>query len=234
MINLVEISKKFNLLLKEVVSFGEVKVVLVTKYVSDSTVLVKLSDIGVTDLAENYAQNLEKRFSDFCSLNEDFYKYNWHFIGHLQSNKVKKVVPKVVLIQSVDSFSLLAKIDEESKSINKVQSCLLELKVSEEETKFGIKEDDICKVLDENVRARFQNVEIVGLMTMAPYFEDKELARPYFKRARWVFENIKSLYKDKLQNFKWLSMGMSNDYLVALEEGANMIRIGSKIFGEVS
>jgi pyridoxal phosphate enzyme (YggS family) len=227
-----EIVKRYENIKKEVEKFGkDVTIVVVTKYVKDTSLLTKLSDFGIQHLGENYAQNLEKRILEFSSLNFDYKKFLWHFIGHLQSNKVKKVVPIVEYIQSVDSFKLLEKINSESEKIGKVIKCLIEIKVSDEETKFGIKEEEVFNLIDNFINSKFENTKLCGLMTMAPYFDNNEFARPYFAKVRKLFEKIKLSYREVLVDFNILSMGMSNDYLVALEEGSNMIRIGSKIFG---
>ncbi|MCS7231191.1 MAG: YggS family pyridoxal phosphate-dependent enzyme [Elusimicrobiota bacterium] len=207
----------------------EAIIVVVTKYLSDVSVISKLVEVGVVDFGENYAQKLEEKIN---LLNVSNNIIRWHFIGHLQRNKVKKVVPVCHLIQSLDSIELAQKINLEAQKQNKIQKCLIELKVSQEETKFGIKEEELYKTLDEILNLRLNNLEIEGIMTMAPYFEDPSFTRPYFKKAYNIFCSVKNTYKDKFKNFKILSMGMSNDYKIALEEGSNMIRIGSLLFEE--
>lgn len=203
----------------------DVRIVVVTKYLENVDKIIELAQVGVVDFAESYAQDLQKKFEKLKDIS-----INWHFIGHLQRNKVKKVVPISFLVQSLDSVELAKKINEEAKKLNKVQRCLLELKVSEEETKFGISPNEIYKVLHEIISLQLENIQIEGLMTMAPYFENPELTRPYFKKAYEVFCDIKKSFSKELKNFNTLSMGMSNDYKIALEEGSNMIRVGSLLF----
>ncbi len=220
------IQKNFEKLKQEVEKFSkDVKIVVVTKYIKDIEVIKKLAEIGVTDIAENYAQDLVYKYHylEKDGVNKNF---NWHFIGHLQKNKVKKVVPICELIQSVDSIELAKKIDFEAKKINKSQNCLIELKVSEEETKFGIPKEEIFKFVEELNSLNLTNIKLVGLMTMAPYFDDPAKTRPYFKQAYEVFKFL----QQKITGFNILSMGMSNDYKIALEEGSNMLRIGSLLF----
>lgn len=203
----------------------DAKIVVVTKYLSSVDYIKELNKLGVVDFAENYAQELQKKSEELKDL-----EINWHFIGHLQRNKVKKVVPISFFIQSLDSVELAKKINEEALKLNKVQRCLLELKVSEEKTKFGIEPQEIHKVLQDIISFNLRNIDIEGLMVMAPYFDNPELTRPYFKKAYEIFCDIKKNFSKELKNFNILSMGMSNDYRIALEEGSNMIRIGSLLF----
>jgi len=227
--NFEEIKDKFFKLKSEIERFGrDIKIVVVTKYVSDLDVIFRLLEIGVVDIGESYVQQMEYKYKELKNKNFPVDKYKWHFIGHLQKNKVKKVVPISYLIQSVDSVELLEKINLEAQKINKVQNCLLELKVSDEPTKFGIEEEKIHQVVDKILLLGLSNVFICGLMTMAPYSENSQDTRPYFKKAYKVFCDLRK----KVSNFDILSMGMSNDYIVALEEGANMIRVGSLLFGQ--
>jgi hypothetical protein len=154
---------------------------------------------------------------------------NKHFIGHLQSNKAKKAVLNFDLIQSLDSIELANDIDRHAKEVNKIQDCLIELKISNEESKYGVSKEKTIEIYEHCIK-NCKNIRICGIMTIAPYFEDKELVRPYFKMANSIFIDIKNKVNDK--NFKILSMGMSEDFEVAIEEGANMVRIGTAIFGE--
>ncbi|MDW8056538.1 MAG: YggS family pyridoxal phosphate-dependent enzyme [Elusimicrobiota bacterium] len=219
-------SEKYGNLRKEVEKFGKnIRIVVVTKYVDDIEIISKLADVGITEIAESYAQQMLKKYNELQTLNAH-QKYIWHFVGHLQKNKVNKVVPLVEYIQSVDSIELAEKINTTANKLNKVCNCLVELKVSEEETKFGVKEDEIFEFVESLISKKFSNIQIVGLMTMAPYFDNPELTRPYFKRAYEIFCKLKT----KIKGFDILSMGMSNDYRVALEEGSNMLRIGSLLF----
>jgi len=225
--NFEEVRDRFFKLKSEIEHFGkDIKIVVVTKYVSDLEIISRLAEIGVEDIGESYAQEMDYKYKELKDKNFPVEKYKWHFIGHLQRNKVKKVVPISYLIQSVDSVELLEKINLEAKKINKVQNCLLEIKTSQEPTKFGIEEEKIYEVAEKILLLNLSNVSICGLMTMAPYFENPQDTRPYFKKAYKVFCDLRK----KIENFDILSMGMSNDYIIALEEGANMIRVGSLLF----
>ena len=147
-------------------------------------------------------------------------------IGHLQTNKVKKVVPLVSLIHSVDSLKLLKIINKESKKINKITDCLIQINISNEDSKYGFSEDQI-NFLNKNSLNEYQNVRIRGLMGMASFSSDKNKVEKEFHFLKGIFNELKK----ELTDFDILSMGMSNDYEIALEAGSNMIRIGSKIFG---
>lgn len=154
---------------------------------------------------------------------------NWHFIGHLQSNKIKKAVEYFSFIQSVDSLRIAEKISEVALSENKIINILIELNISNEKTKFGFSKENLGEILEK--LKELKGIKIKGLMTIAPYFEDATKAKPYFKEMKRIFDEIA---KRKIGNIEmeYLSMGMTNDYIVAMEEGANMIRIGTGIFGK--
>lgn len=219
---------RYQKLRKEVENFGDnIRIVVVTKYVENVELIGKLVQCGIKEIGENYVQQMVKKYNDLLSKNFLPSSYIWHFIGHLQKNKVNKLLPIVDCIQSVDSIELAEKINSTSEKLNKNCECLIELKISEEETKFGVKEDEIFKFAEKLTQHKFSNIHIVGLMTMAPYFEQVECVRPYFKKAYKIFCELKKYFGS---NFNILSMGMSNDYRIALEEGANMIRIGSLLF----
>ncbi len=199
-----------------------------TAVLNDKAVLVAVSktkpaediqalyDLGQRDFGENYVQELVDKAA---ALPEDI---RWHFIGHLQSNKVKFVVPFVYLIHGVDSLGLLKEINKEAAKINKVVSCLLQVHIAKEETKFGLGADEVVTVI--NAAAAFKNVTITGLMGMASFSDDKQMVKA-------EFETLYQLYKG-YPDFTILSMGMSGDYTIALEEGSTMVRIGSMLFGE--
>lgn len=203
-------------------SLEDITVIAVTKTV-DSSRALQAFEAGLSDLGEN-------RVQEFVNKHENLKNYDidWHIIGHLQKNKVKYTIGKVKLIHSLESLSLAEEIDKRSKQHGIVTDVLVELNIAEEESKFGIKKDnliDFLKSVEE-----FENIRIVGLMTVAPFAENKE-------DVRWVFKEMKHLY-DTISNMsfknvemKFLSMGMTNDYDVAIEEGANIIRIGTAIFG---
>ena len=171
---------------------------------------------GQRDFGENYVQELVDKEA---MLPKDIH---WHFIGHLQSNKVKAIAPFVHLIHGVDSFNLLQEINKQAAKVGRTIDCLLQIHIATEETKFGLDADELAQVMSES--AVLKNVQIIGLMGMASFSEDKNLVREEFRA-------LQVLYKEYPQ-FKTLSMGMSGDYTIAIEEGGNMVRIGSLLFGE--
>ena len=149
-------------------------------------------------------------------------------IGNLQANKVKKAVQLFDTIQSVSGVELAEKINETAKTLNKAQDCFIELKVSEEATKSGLELAELDKFI-ENI-PKFTNIKFSGIMAMAPFYENPELTRPYFKSVKQVYDTIKDKYHFPNLNLNYLSMGMSNDFEFAIEQGSNMVRIGSLIF----
>jgi len=171
---------------------------------------------GQRDFGENYVQELVDKEA---MLPKDIH---WHFIGHLQSNKVKAIAPFVHLIHGVDSFNLLQEINKQAAKVGRTIDCLLQIHIATEETKFGLDADELAQVMSES--AVLKNVQIIGLMGMASFSEDKNLVREEFRA-------LQVLYKQYPQ-FKTLSMGMSGDFTIAIEEGGNMVRIGSLLFGE--
>ena len=192
-----------------------------TKTVED---ILELYALGQKDFGENYVQELlEKQ----AKLPADI---RWHFIGHLQSNKVKLIVPFIHLIHSVDSFKLLNEINKQSQKNNRVTNCLLQVHIAEEETKFGFDEKELDETISKYANMHMKNVEVKGLMGMASFTDAVNKVRNEFKYLRSLFDNYNKLQitNHKLQT---LSMGMSNDYKIAIEEGSNMVRIGSLLFG---
>jgi pyridoxal phosphate enzyme (YggS family) len=180
-------------------------------------------DAGLKIIGENYVQEAEKAFEAVGA------KVRWHLIGHLQSNKAKKAVNIFDMIETVDSMKLARAIDKACQNMGKVMQVLIEVNSGEEPQKAGVMpEDGISLVRD---MSGLKNIKIMGLMTMGPFAGDPEDARPYFHKTRKLFEEIKALNLPGVE-MKYLSMGMSNSYRVALEEGANMVRIGTKLFGE--
>jgi len=174
-----------------------------------------LYELGQRDFGENYVQELVKKQALLPS------DIRWHFIGHLQSNKVKFIASFVHLIHGVDSASLLKEIDRQAAKNNRVIDCLLQVHIAKEETKFGFDEQELAKLHE---LPELKHVNSTGMMGMASFSDDKELVRSEFAYLRSLFENYKGL--------SILSMGMSGDYLLALEEGSNMVRIGSLLFGD--
>ena len=195
------------------------KIVAVSKTFKIDKIL-PLIEYGHIDFGENKVQELELKHS---SLPKDI---KWHMIGHLQTNKVKKVVPLVSLIHSVDSLKLLKSINKESNKLNKITDCLIQINISNEESKYGFSEDQL-DFLNKNSLNEYQNIRIRGLMGMASFSSDKNIVEKEFHFLKGIFNELKKEFTD----FDILSMGMSNDYEIALEAGINMIRIGSKIFG---
>ena len=178
---------------------------------------------GLTIIGHNYVQEAERAFEAIGP------KAKWHMIGHLQSNKAKKAVRIFDMIETVDSLKLAKAIDKACRNINKSMPVLIEINSGEEPQKAGVMPADAVSLVKEI--AELENVRIMGLMTMGPFSGDPEDARPYFQKTRQLFKDIEQANLPGIE-MKYLSMGMSNSYRVALEEGANLVRIGTRIFGE--
>ena len=155
----------------------------------------------------------------------------WHFIGHLQSNKIKLILPTVSLIHGVDSSNLLKEINSRALKAGRVVSCLLQVHIAREETKFGFSMEEIRQMLSGIEFGSLENVQINGLMGMATLTDDKEQIRAEFRTLRQLYDELKREYFQNNENFCELSMGMSDDYQIAIDEGSTMVRIGSSIFG---
>jgi pyridoxal phosphate enzyme (YggS family) len=155
----------------------------------------------------------------------------WHLIGHLQTNKVKYIAPFVHMIHAVDSLKLLQEIDKQAQKNNRIIPCLLQFHIAQEETKFGLDFTEAEALLQSREFIEMQNVQIAGLMGMASFTEDEEQVRDEFRNLNNYFQIIKSHYFKFNTEFKCLSMGMSGDYRIAIEEGSTMVRIGSTLFG---
>jgi len=155
----------------------------------------------------------------------------WHFIGHLQSKKVKHIAPFVALIHSVDSLKLLKEINKQAKKNDRVIDCLLQFHIAEEESKFGFNLETAKMALESTDFQEFKNIRVVGVMGMASNTEDKNKIRREFKDLKSIFEVLKSNYFENAPYFKELSMGMTGDYKIAVEEGSTIVRIGSLLFG---
>jgi hypothetical protein len=178
---------------------------------------------GITIIGENYLQDALR------VINKVKEKAQWHFIGHLQTNKVKKVIDIFDLIESVDSLKLAKEIERCCMRRDKVMPVLIEVNSGEEDQKNGVAPMDVEKLAREIFALNY--IKIMGLMTMGPRFGDPEQARPYFRKTREIFEQIRDLGLPNVE-MRWLSMGMTNSYKVAIEEGANLVRVGTKIFGQ--
>ena len=190
-----------------------------TKPVDD---IEKIYNLGHKEFGENKVQELLEKYD---KLPKDI---KWHMIGHLQTNKIKKVIPIISLIHSVDSLKLLKKINNEAIKINKVISCLLQINISNENNKYGFSIDQIREIFNNETLKDFKFIRIKGLMGMASFTENKNQIRIEFNNLKKIFDELKIKYPE----LKIISMGMSGDYKIAIEEGSNMIRIGSKIFGK--
>lgn len=195
----------------------EITLVAVTKNVSLQAIEEAFL-AGQRVFAENRVQELLAKKPFLPS------EIEWHFVGHLQRNKVNKIIGEVQLVQSVDSLRLAAEIDRRARERNLKAPVLLEVKISPEETKFGFAQEEMEAVLEK--LSEFKGIIVQGLMTIAPLLPAEE-CRPYFKKARCLWENLK---KEKPGWFRYFSMGMSEDFEVAIEEGSNMVRIGRAIF----
>lgn len=186
----------------------------------------KLYSSGYKIFGENKAQELANKYK---LLPKDI---EWHMIGHMQRNKVKYIAPFVSLIQSVDSLRLLKEINKRAASNNRVIDCLFECHIAKEESKFGLKENELFELLDNESFIELKNVRITGLMGMATYTDSNNQITSEFKYLKSLFDRIKDAYFVDKEYFKELSIGMSNDYKIAIVEGATMVRVGSLIFGE--
>jgi len=186
-----------------------------------------LYNLGQEDFGENYVQDLVNKQAQLPP------GIRWHFIGHLQSNKVKHIAPFVHLVHAVDSFRLLQEISRQAEKNSRIIDVLLQLHIAEEETKFGLTEKEIIELLDyyEAQQAQLQHVRIRGLMGMASFSDNEDQVRSEFRRLRTVFLNLKQSYFLGKNYFDTCSMGMSGDYTIAMEEGSTMVRIGSMLFG---
>ena len=208
--------ENYNKINKELQS-AQVTLIAVSKTKSDEDIMT-LYDLGHRDFGENYVQELVEKES---SLPKDI---RWHFIGHLQSNKVKYLAPFVHLIHGVDSEKLVKEIDKQGKKLGKKIGCLLQMHIAQEETKFGFSEEELSQL---NM-SLYENVTVQGLMGMASFTKNETLVMQEFKNLHQVFEKMQA--EDDVMQI--LSMGMSADYPTAIQQGSNMVRIGSLLFGE--
>lgn len=221
--NINEIKEKVNSILeKKGLSFNDITLVAVTKTI-DVERINEAIDLGITDIGENKVQEILDKYGN---VNKDI---KWHMIGHLQSNKVKYIIDKVHMIHSLDRMSLAKEIQKRAEEHDIFVDTLIQVNIAEEESKFGLKKEEVIPFI-EYIKD-FDRIRIKGLMTIAPYTENPEEVRFVFRDLRNLFEQIKELNIGNVE-MKYLSMGMTNDYEVALEEGANIIRIGTGIFGK--
>ena len=194
-----------------------------TKPISD---ILELYNLGQKDFGENYVQELAEKQSQLPA------DIHWHFIGHLQSNKVKFIAPFVYLIHGVDSFKLLKEINKQAQKTNRVIDCLLQVHIAQEETKFGFDETELTDLFTNNKSEleNLRNIQISGFMGMASFTDDTEKVRKEFRYLKSLSDKFNKMQIDN-SKLTILSMGMSGDYKIAIEEGSNMVRIGSLLFG---
>ena len=193
-----------------------------TKPVSD---LQEAYEAGQRIFGENKALEMRDKHQ---ALPDDI---QWHFIGHLQTNKIKYIAPFVTLIHAIDSLSLLEAVNKEAAKNNRIIDCLLQFHIAQEETKFGLDMDEARAMLESESFKSLININICGVMGMATFTDDAAQVRDEFKSLKNIFETLKENYFKGNESFKEISMGMSDDYPIAIEEGATMVRVGSKIFG---
>ena len=204
---------------------ANVKLVAVskTKTVAD---ILEAYNAGHKCFGENKAQELLAKKDLLPS------DIEWHFIGHLQTNKVKFITPFISMIQSVDSVKLLKVINSEAAKIGKIVNCLLQLYIAEEETKFGFSMDELISLFESETLDNMSNIKICGLMGMASFTDNTGQVRKEFMYLKKCFDKLKSEYFSENSYFREVSIGMSSDYKIAIEAGSTMVRIGSMVFGE--
>lgn len=201
-----------------------VRLVAVSKYKTVEEIKT-VYDLGQRIFGENKAQEMRAKHE---ALPEDI---EWHFIGHLQSNKIKYIINYVSLIHSIDSLELLAEVDRLAAKAERVVPCLLQFHIAKEETKFGLDLAEAEALLTSEEYKAMRNVRIDGVMGMATFTSDKAQVREEFAALRNIFQQLKNRYFSGQESFKEISMGMSDDYGIAMEEGSTLVRIGSSIFG---
>ena len=199
-----------------------VKLIAVTKN-HDITMMRDAIDLGVDEIGENRIQEASEKF---VALDR---KVKWHLIGHLQTNKVRPAVKMFDLIHSIDSIHLASTVDKAAKSINKVQDILIQVNLAKEESKTGIEIEKLDELIKKVVEC--DNLKLCGLMMIAPNYENVEQCRPLFRQMYELFQQLKGKNLNKAE-IKYLSMGMTHDYKIAIEEGANVVRVGTAIFGQ--
>ena len=203
---------------------ANVKLIAVSKTKPVETILEAYKS-GHKIYGENKVQDLVDKYNE---LPKDI---EWHMIGHMQSNKVKYIAPFVSLIHGVDSFKLLKVVNKEGEKNNRIIDCLLQFHIAKEETKFGLDLNETTEFLKSEEFKNLNHINICGVMGMATFTENEDIIRPEFNELVHIFNKLKNTYFLKNDNFKEISMGMSADYKIAIEEGATMVRIGSLLFG---
>jgi len=209
---------------KNYLSDKPVKLVAVSK-TKPSSLIKEAYDEGIRVFGENRAQEMAGKYEE---LPKDI---EWHMIGHLQRNKVKYIAPFVHTIESVDSPRLLKEVNKQAKKHDRIINCLLQMHIAKEESKFGLDEQELFDLIGSEAIRNYENVNIIGLMGMATFTDDHDQVRTEFRYLRAIFDKLKDTNLPENVKAEELSMGMSGDYEIALEEGSSMIRVGSKIFG---
>lgn len=204
---------------------SDVKVVAVSKFHSNDEIM-EAYEAGQRIFGESRVQELVQKSDE---LPKDI---EWHFVGGLQRNKVKQIAPFISLIHSVDSVRLLREIQKQAVANNRTISCLLQIHIAEEDTKSGFSPNECLQFLSEGVWKEYTHVKFVGIMGMATFTDDTDKVRGEFQNLRQLFDKVKTHYFANDHDFKEMSMGMTGDYPVAIEEGSTMIRVGTLIFGE--
>ena len=204
---------------------AQVQLVAVSK-TKPVEMLTEAYNHGQRAFGENKVQEMTAKYE---AMPKDI---EWHFIGHLQTNKIKYIAPFVHLIHGVDSFKLLKSINTEARKVNRIIPCLLQFHIAEEETKFGLSMDEATQMLNSTEFKQLENVHLSGVMGMATFTNDETQIRKEFATLKRYFDSLKTDYFQGNSGFKDISMGMSGDYLLAVEEGSTMVRVGSTIFGE--
>lgn len=218
------IAGNINDLKKETENIG-ITLIAVSKTKSNGEIM-EAYNAGQRLFGENMVQELTEKYE---ALPKDI---QWHLIGHLQSNKVKYIAPFITMIQSVDSLKLLQEIDKHGKKNNRVIDCLLQAHIADEETKFGLDFDEIIELLRTDEFVALKHIRIRGLMGIATNSENEKQIKEEFYELKTFFDGIKQSFFRKDSSFDTISMGMSSDYKIAIEQGSNMVRLGSTIFGQ--
>lgn len=213
-------------IIKKDLEAKNVRIVAVSK-TKPIAAIKELYDLGQRDFGENYVQELADKAAE---LPKDI---NWHYIGHLQTNKVRFIAPFVQLIHAVDSLKLLKEINKQAAKHDRVIACLLQVYIAQEESKFGLNESELDILLNELSTCELKNIKITGLMGMASFTDDMSVVKMEFRRLHDFFNKIAQQQTSNIK-LETLSMGMSSDYKIAVEVGSNMVRIGSLFFGERS
>ena len=218
--NIVSIKKNIEDIEKKCNRQDKVNLMAVTKTVDVDKVL----DAGITDIGENKPQELARKYEAIGD------KVRYHLIGTLQTNKVKYIIDKAYMIHSLDRIALCEEIQKRAEKIDKVINCLVQVNISKEESKHGLEEEEVIDFIKE-VSSNYKNIHIKGLMTMAPFIDDEQKIRQVFKDLKDLSLEVKKLNLSNV-DMDTLSMGMSHDYKIAIEEGSTIVRVGTSIFGE--